>query len=436
MYIKLAQNENDKFYFSVVYADKEIFKSTDPIFPFSGEYGEYDSFDVAKRNFKRFAFINSHLLTKISDLESTESSDFIKTRVIDNYSTRLNQFIQMLDRIDPNERGKIRERVKNIRIMVDQFAKSMFETIREIENDERVNEIPESVNVQQIGYEELESPYSKQIYLLKKKLKKFYKKLKKKFRDYLDVSASGCLTDILTAGDSSWMKEVLYEFADSSIESLGLEDLNVRKIERSDSGFEIFLSCNNGSLILSFNNNLLLTGIHPYEGFIETHPHMSQQYYNDLWLPVFKAVGNYMVDENHIIFPEQDSNVRVGYTDGGKYLKDRFEGFDTRDNSKIYANVFLIGKDSNNRSCMFSTAISEKEKNMLVELENQKKTLVNAQAVTCVETGTKYDGKSGKVIADKIAMRNGYFEVPVSFVFDNGAEETVIFVNGDLKVLL
>ena len=159
---------------------------------------------------------------------------------------------------------------------------------------------------------------------------------------------------------------------------------------------------------------------------------MTHKFYNELWLPVFLSVGNYLVDDNHIIVPDQPSDLRVGYSKG-KYLKNKFLGFDTRDNSQVYVNVYMAGTNSPlQKTCMFSFSDKNREKELLDGLKADKADLLGSQMVTCNNSGTKYDGIAGKIHGDQVQNRYGYFEVPVTFTFDTGTEETVILPSYNL----
>ncbi len=437
MNLKIYKNLNNKFEFSVVYAETDIFKSSDEIFPFIGEYGEYESLKEAEDAGKRCFFTNFDFLTKIAETESSEQIESIKSNIISRYSKGVQQFIDMIDRIDVNEKDMLKQRVESLKSIVDQYKDSIMETIKTFENQKRDKGI-EKEDVQQIGYHEFKSPFAKQLFILKKRLKKFYRKLRKKFGNYLDIAKSGVLTKILTAGDDSWIKQVLFEFGDNAAGSLKFSNSRTSGIELSREGFDVCISCDDGSIVLSFGNNMILRGIHPLKNFLTSHPHMSQKYYNDIWLPIFTAVGHYAIDENHIIFPETDNDIKIGFTDDGKYLKSKFKGFDIRDNNEIYANVYLVGETSpENKTCIFATSeISGRENKVFSDLEKAKKELSEVQMVKCINSGTKYDNIAGKVIKEDIIERNGYLEIPIKFTFDNGNEETVFMTSDMLEKFL
>ena len=432
MNLKIYKNSNNMFEFSVVYAEIDIFKSTDEIFPFIGEYGEYNSLKEAENAARRCYFVNFNSLIKIAEMENAEELDSIKSNVISRYSNGVQQFINMIDRIDVNEKDMLKSRVQGLKSIVDQYKDSILETIKTFENQSREKGI-EKKDVQQIGYQEFKNPFAKQLFILKKRLKKFYRKLRKKFGDYLDIAEAGVLTKILTAGDDSWIKQVLFEFGDSAAKSVNFSNSEVSKIELTQDGFDICISCDRGSIVLNFGNNMILRRIYPLENLLVSHPHMSQKYYNDIWLPIFSAVGHYAIDENHIIFPEVDKNVKIGFTEEGKYLKSKFKGFDIRDNSEIYANVYLVGETSpEDKTCIFVTSATIGRENSILEnLEKAKKQLSEAQTVKCINSGTKYDNIAGKIIKEDIIERNGYLEIPVRFTFDNENEE-VVFITSDM----
>lgn len=437
MHLKVYKNSNSKFEFSVVFAETEIFKSTDEIFPFIGEYGEYNSLKEAEDIAKRCYFVNFKSLTKMAEAENAEEFETIKSNVIAKYSKGVQQFIDMIDRIDVNEKDMLKQRVQSLKSIVDQYRDSIFETIKTFENQSREKGI-EKEDVKQIGFHQFKNPFAKQLFVLNKRLKKFYRKLRKKFGDYLDIAEAGILTRILTAGDNSWVKQVLFEFGDSAAKSLSFSNTKVSGIELTRDCFDICISCDEGSIALNFGNNIILRGIYPLKDLLLSHPHMSQKYYNDIWLPIFTAVGHYAIDENHVIFPEMDKNVKIGFIDDGKYLKNKFKGFDIRDNREIYANVYLVGVTSpEDKTCIFTMSTTlGKENEILSDLERAKKQLSEVQMVKCINSGTKYNNIAGKVIKEDIIERNGYLEFPVRFTFDNGNEEEVLMTSDILEKFL
>lgn len=431
MHFKIYKNSNNKFEFSIIYSENDLFRSTDEIFPFIGEYGEYNSLNEAENACKRCYFVNFNNLTKIAEVENTEEIETIKSNLISRYSKGIEHFINMIYRIDVNEKDMLKSRVQSLKNLVDQYRESMLEAIKTFENQRRDKSI-EKEDVQQIGYQQFKSPLAKQLVILNKKFKKFYRKLRKKFGDYLDIAQAGVLTKILTAGDESWIKQVLFEFGDSAAKSLKFSNSETSGIQLTKDGFDICISCNEGKVVLNFGNNMILRGIYPLGNFLTSHPHMSQKYYNNIWLPIFTAIGHYAVDENHIIFPEKDLNFKVGLTDDGKYLKDKFKGFDIRDNTEIFANIYLVGESApEDKTCLFVTSASiNKEQKVLDDLERAKKQLSQVQTVKCVNSGTKYDGVAGKIMGD-IIERSGYLEIPVKFTFDNGNEE-IVYITSDM----
>lgn len=431
MDVVFSQTDSGRHIFSLRENGKDIFTSFDEDLPFLGEYGEYATREDSMNAFSKLAFLNPEFI-KIAEIEK-EQKDSIKSRVVDQFNRKAVMFIKFIDQIEHfNDRSKLQERVTMLKDQFDQFTKSVTDTVHEFEGDTEPESEIEEQDIQQIGFEEVKDPYARDLVKLKKRIRKFYKKLKKKFGDYLEADSISFLKKLASV-EEEFKRDILLDFGDSIIRSIQFKNPRVISLETDDTESRILISTDSGDLVVKFSNQLVMTEILPLGGFSSSHPYMTHRFYNEIWMPIFLSVGNYMLDEDHIVVPDQPTDVKIGYSEG-KYLRNVFVGFDIRDNSKVKVNVYIIGNHSPiQKTCMFSVASKDKENFINKELESSKRDLLSSQMVLCVNSGTKYDGIAGKIQRDQTVDRSGYFEVPVTFTFDTGAEETVVLPSYNLK---
>lgn len=430
MKVIFSQTSNNKYSFSITNEDGQIFSPVDKNYWYFGEYKESSSLKDAIREFERFAFLNPDFI-KLSEIED-EQKEAIKSRVVDQFNRKVNGFIEFIDQLEHlDDKSKLPERVVMLKEQFDQFSTSVAETIKEFEGDTGDNSDIKEQGIKEIGFEEVQDPYAKDLIKVKRKIRKFYRKLKRKFGDYLKADSSYFLQKIASLEDS-FKKEILLQFSEDICGSVPLKNTELDALELSDNGACLSFSSDNGKFSVRFGKNMVMSEIMPLEKLIVSHPYMSHGFYNDLWLPIFKSVGSFLVSDNHIIVPDEPVNVKIGYSNG-RYLKNKFLGFDTRDGSGITAEIYISGGNSPlQKTCSFSL-VSRKEDEVEGSLENQKNILLNSDMVICFGTGSKYDNIAGKINPDKIVDRNGYFDVPVTFTFDNGVEETVTIPSNNLR---
>ena len=437
MYLKVEQSDSNRFVFSLVVGETSLFRSNDSPLPFLGEYGDYPTFDEALKASTLFAYRNFPTLTRFADLESTMSSDDIKSRMVAKFTRGMHIFTKLLERMkNTKEKGDIKQRVQTLKQMVDQYAKAILDTAKMFENEARVDNIPEEVPIQEISFSELESPYSIDLLSLKKQLHEFYQDFRDNFGEYLDAVASGQINRVVTAGEEPWYRDVLVEFGESISSSLSLADVKFSSVGEIDNGYELSFCTKHGGLTVSFGKDMTMTGINPGEGLIELFPPMSQDYYNVLWYPIFKTVGNFRVEENVVAIPKRSIKGRkIGYSNDGKYLKDSFVAFDLRDGSEMSVEVHLRGKECcGSKTCSFVLASGQqREVDINQTLDQDMETLRRTKMVRCINTGTKYDGLAGEVDHKGVVRRETYIEIPVVFQFDNSNVETVILTNSQVE---
>jgi hypothetical protein len=321
--------------------------------------------------------------------------------------------------------------------MIDQYAKSILDIAKEFENDSRVDNIPEDINITDIPASDLKSDQARDLLSLKSKLHLFYAELKSNFGDYIDVVASGMMRRVIASEEIPWYRDILSEYAEGITSALSLNGVETKSITDSADGYDIRFKTSNGDLTVSFSKDLVVNGIHPHDGLIDHFPPMSQGYYNALWYPIFKEIGNFKISENVIAIPKRASkSKKIGYSSDGSYLKDSFVAFDIRDGKEEVVDVFLNGKSCcGSRTCSFVVAgdrMREDRINSVLDQDAEK--LMSAKMVRCVDTGTKYDGMVGEVQQKGIIRRETYLEIPVLFTFDNGIKETVTLTNDKVEV--
>lgn len=434
MQIRVDQRD-DNFYFCVESGDNVIFDSSDPDLPFLGEYGEYKTAELAEEAASLFAFSNFTHLVKMADLEDSLDSDSIRNRVVAKFSRGVDIFLHMLDLVsETKKKGDLKTRIQNLKQMMDQYTKAILDTAKTFENDERIDDVPEDIPINEIGFSELKSDSAKQLIGLKKKVRVFYRRLKEDFGQYLEPVAANSMKRILVAGEIDWYKDILVSWGSDVAKSIG-SGARLSSIEKNCCGFDVTLATDDGSLKLSFSNDLTLEGIHPQEGLIDKYPHMSQRYYNDLWLPVFMSVGNFRINENVVAVPVSYSkDMKIGYQDDGRYLKNRFKAYDLREDRDSVVDVYLMG-DEVCKSCSFVVAskMTNREDRIKKSLDEDLKILSRTKMVIIENTGTKYDGMAGEIDHKGIIRHSDHLEVPVFIEYDNGKRERVVVTSDHIS---
>lgn len=431
MDVVFSQTDSGKHVFSIKRDDDNLFSSSDTDFPFLGEYGSYSTREESILAFRKFAFLNPDFV-KLAEIEE-EQKDAIKSRVIDQFNRKVITFIRMIDQLETfDDKSKLQERVTMLKDQFDQFTKSVTDTVHEFEGDTGDSSQIEEQNVQEIGFEEVKDPFAKDLVKLKKRIRKFYRRLKSKFGHFLKAGCEDFLTKLASI-DREFKNDILVEIAEDIVKAMSFDNVKIDSLEVENDESRIVISSDQGKFVVKFGPELVMTELLPLDKFSSSHPYMSHRFYNELWFPVFSSVGSYFVDDDHIIVPDQPSDLRIGHSDG-KYLKNKFLGFDIRNNSQVFANVFLAGTNSPiQKTCMFTLAEKDKESALTSEMQSAITNLLSSQMVKCVNSGTKYDGIAGEIHADQVEKRAGYFEVPVTFTFDTGAEETVILPSYNLE---
>jgi hypothetical protein len=429
MHIKIDQNDSGKHEIFLMAGEQILCKSTEEDFPFFGQYSQYDTQRQALGATVKLAYLNQKVLTAL--VHEDDENDSLKSNFVRKYNKQIKFYMDMINRIE--KVGDWKKKVDNLKKMVDGLKQTIDKTALMFENEGRPNPLPED-GVQQISVEQTLDPYAKSLLILKKKIHRFYKNLKMRFGDYSQgLPPATASTNI---GDEEGMNEefaknVICELAESVTEEL--PEFTIEKIEKNSDGYDITLSNGEDRVSLDFSDTIMLRGVHPVGNTLKKYPHMSQIYYNDLWYPIVKSVGHFLFDENYVLVfqaPESDSEpVGRGEND---YIKDTFTGFDVRDNSKISVYVHMQGEGSPiSKSCNIKVASRGKQEAVDKSLQTIDQ-LRNVQMVKCVNTGTKYDDIAGKILSNEIVQRDGYFDVPVVFEFDNKHTEKVYIHSNNL----
>lgn len=439
MYLKVEQAASGRFSFSLMSGEKQLFSSTDESIPFLGDYGDYASVSDANKAASLFAFRNFDILTRLAQVENTGDieSDEIKSRAVVRFRRGLKVFLEILDQIrESKKKGNLKQRVRNLKTLVDQYAKALLETARTLENDERVNDVPDEIPIQEVSLSKLKSPYARDLIEMKHELRKFYHELKRDFGEYLEVSASGVMSKIMTTGEISWFKDILVELGEDVAGSLPVKGSELDSIVKRPDGYDVNIKTSYGFLTLSFSSDLILDGVHPQEGLISLFPPMSQRYYNSIWFPVFRSVGNFRVGSNVVAIPVSgDGSQKIGCSENGKYLENRFKAYDLDSYEERVVDVFLDNEDVMTATCSFVVASRKPNRDDTVDriLDIDQKILMSAKMVKCNVPG-KYEGVAGEIIHSGIKRYPTYIDVPVRIKFDNGIEEVVVFTSDMIEV--
>jgi len=421
--------KNAGYVFSIIYADTELFCSDDYL-PFIGDEGSYPTMQEATSKASLFYWENSDKLTRMADYEDKVSPDEIRTRVINKFNMALTTFLNMIENMKGDSKsGSLKTKINNFKTMIDNYAEIMSNTIAEFEADESVNDAKEGIDILEIGYHDVKSPYSKDTIKLKRKLKKIYKEIRTHFGDFLEANVSGAMMQVMANKDVPWISGALSEMSDDVIERLPFKT-SFSGIDRGHTGeYILYFSTDEGPFCIEFDKGLIMTKVQPLGDMISKFPLMSQTYYNNLWYPIFKAISSYKVNDDIIIVPEppNDGDISVGTQENGDYVKDRFLAFDKRDGTKTKVYVMLKGGESETKLCSFvSFAKTGVEDSIRQSLEKDRMTLQESKLMTCIDSGTKYDGIAGEVIHSGIVERNGYFDVPLKMTYDNEVENIIV----------
>jgi len=421
-------NYNNEFDIGIEFRGDVIFRSSEENFPFLGNFNTYKNTKTASLEMQKFTFINCDSLIQMSQTEDSDiSKDAIKVMFVNKYTYGILGFIKMINLLNESkDLGMIKERVDGLKKQFEAYIKSMLKTMEEFENGTRENKSLETKKIEEISYEEFESPYAKDLYKLKKYIKIFYRKLRKNFGQYLEANIIN--SKILTA-NYDFLKDIIVEMSNDICKNLEFKNFEVSSIVKKEDEFIIIIKSDNYNIEIKISEDISLKEINISESLVKEFPYASFKYYNEIFSPIFNAIGSCEVDED-IITCEKDSSLKIGYDESGRYVKDMFVGFHKKDNSKVIMKVYLDGSD--NKICNFCTS-SLNESVIKVSIEKKKRELSQFQMAKCISTGTKYDGMSGMIDHDGIIEKNGHLEIPLEFKYDNGLKERVIFLDKNIE---
>jgi len=440
MDIRVSECTNGKYIFTVGENEKRLFRSCDTLFPFLGTYGSYDDEDAVFHAIGKFLFRNAAFLSSIAALDDEHQTDCTQSRIVRQFNDRLQAFMEMADTIEDTKEESLSSKIEALDQMVDQDAKAISSLLRTFENDDRVDDISEDTPIQEIGFHELNNPYAKQLLKLRRRLRKFYKKLHERFDKYVDAVASGKLRKICGSEDNDdWVADILTDYGENIVRCISLPDAKLKTITSREGGYDIVVGTGDGEIIFEVGDDLVFAGVSPLGAKTAEYPFMSPRYISDLWLPAFKSLGAFRY-EDVIAVPESPPRAKpIGHQEDGQYLMNSFAGFSVKSGGPVVLSVYSQGtKNSFHAVCKFVCAGNDMPyaSRRADVVEQNRKILESSKMVVCNDPSSKYFRQAGEVVPGSVREQNGYLEVSVVIKFDNGAEETVVFPSWAVKKYL
>ncbi len=441
MFVKICENEKKKYEFIILTSkNEEVYKSSDNFFPFIGDFSDYDKVEDVILAYNKFLFLNKKIIQAQMSSEHGDGAEGIKSSFVAKLYRQFRFYEKMIDKIEEDKKsGKI-DRVKNLKGLVDGFSTTVDQFALTFENDERETPI-EQQDIEQIGYSQFLSPYSKDVYKLKKKINKFYKKMQEEYPELFEDQ------DIKQASTENkdddfyeeWKNYFIYQISESVCDELS-NGAFISKIKKTNDGESIvFINDNCGEIILYFNNNMLLHKILPSKKYLSTHPYMSQRFYNEIWKKVLLGAGHIYVNERYLVTPFDMNSINIGYSEDLMSTRDVFPGYDTEKGKSVNVNISYSKKCASHKilNLKISSNYNSLEKKIIDNKKKAEDMIRDNNILKCKNTGTKYDDIAGTVIKDKIKIESDiYYSIPLRIEYDNGVVEEVSFLSENLDPVI
>lgn len=436
MHIRIAECTNEQFIFSLYQGDTSIFRSCDPLFPFFGRYGAYNSEEEVRLGVRDFLFRNGSFLQEAQIPEETPvQDDQIRARVLSKFIERLKSLVEFYEYLGQKDRdpGDVASEAQVVKGFLDQDIFLTENMARFLENEQREEQLDEEFDLDELFPHGFRSEYAKNIMAVNIKMRKLRRKVK---RDFINEAqaVSTILGKIAKTNPESedWVRNILMDYGKNVVDVLGGGAVN--KVCMKDDGYDIVVSSpTGGEVVLSVNKNLIPNQLVCSGEMGNLCPYMSRPYYEDLWYPLFLKNDVFLIDNDIVITPEPiQGDLKIGYQEDGSYVKDIFSGYEISSGRVVPVTAKLLG-DSPRRVCAFTHAASEPE-TMDMSIERRYRQIMSSYMAKITREDSKYNGVAGTILHEQVAKMPGYIVVPLTVTWDTGLTETVSFTDDDIEI--